>query len=289
MKTFAICAAALLAVTIVIIFSISEPRYHGRTLTSWLQQCSETPLMETQRLAEAQDAIRAIGARKALPKLLKLVAAKNDAASTWIIKQTEEWKIQYLHWHSAEEFQLFGIAGFDALGTNGAPAIGELTKLLNDKEHAFTAVRCLISIGIPAEASVSKALTNENRQVRYFATQQFAWVTDDDGVFLAKMRDCLKDPDASVRFAAVQGIGAQTQAPEEAVPLLISVLEKNDGNVSSEAANELANFGTNAMGAFNALTNAAEKGKLRCHCWRGIENSGYHCTERGITHCFQQL
>ena len=50
-----------------------EPRYQNRTLTSWLQQCWDTPLMETQRLAEAQTAIRGIGPKKALPKLLKLV------------------------------------------------------------------------------------------------------------------------------------------------------------------------------------------------------------------------
>ena len=195
-----------------------------------------------------------------MPRLLNLVEAKDDPASTWIIKQSEEWGIQFLRWHSAQDFQQLGIAGFDALGTNAAPAIGELTKLLDDNGHAFTAVRCLIGIGTPAEASVAEALTNKNRQVRYFATQQFAWATDDDKVFLARMRDCLKDPDASVRFAAVQGIGAQTQAPEEAVPLLMSVLEKNDSNVSSEAAGALANFGTNAMCAFNALSNVVVTG-----------------------------
>jgi HEAT repeat protein len=258
-RAFVLSVLIAALVGIILMLSAREPRYHGRSLTSWLQQCSDTALMETQRLAEAQAAVGAIGAKRALPILLHLVEAKDDPASTWIIKLSEEWKIQFLRWHSAEEFQEFGFTGFDALGTNAAPAIEELTKLLNDKEHAFTVVRCLVAIGTSAEASVSEALTNENRQVRYFATQQFAWVTDDDKVFLAKMQDCLKDPDATVRFIAIQGIGAQTQAPEEAVPLLISILEKNDGNVSSQAAGALANFGTNAMSAFHALTNAVER------------------------------
>src|ERR1017187_2683793 len=151
MKKFAICAVVLLTVTIAIFVSTSEPRYHGRTLTSWLQQCYDTPLNETQRLQEAQDAVRAIGAKRALPKLLKLVAAKDDPASTRIIKKSEEWKIQFLHWHSATDFQQLGIAGFEALETNAAPAVGELTSLLADKQHAFTAVRCLVAIGTPAE------------------------------------------------------------------------------------------------------------------------------------------
>ena len=262
MKTQRVFLPSVLIVVligIILMLCAREARYRGRSLTSWLQRCSDTPLDETQRLQEAQDAVRVIGAKRALPKLLDLVEAKDDPASTWIIKQSEEWRIQFLRWHTAQDFQMLGIAGFDALGTNAAPAVGELTKLLDDDEHAFTALRCLIGIGTPAEASVSEALTKENRQVRYFATQQFAWVTDDDKVFLARMRDCLKDPDASVRVAAIQGIGAQTQAPEEAIPILMSVLEKNDGNVSSEAAGALANFGTNAMSAFNVLSNAVEK------------------------------
>jgi hypothetical protein len=37
-----------------------EPHYQGRSLTSWLQQCNDTPLDETQRLSEAQTAVRAI-------------------------------------------------------------------------------------------------------------------------------------------------------------------------------------------------------------------------------------
>ena len=243
MKKFALCAVALLTASIAIFVGTSEPRYHGRTLTSWLQQCYDTPLNETQRLQEAQTAVRAIGAKRALPKLLKLVAAKDDPASTRIIKKSEEWKIQFLHWHSATDFQQLGIAGFEALETNAAPAVGELTKFLDDNEQAFAAVRCLVAIGTPAEAGVSKALTNKNENVRYFATQQFAWVTDDDKVFLARMRDCLKDPDVSVQVAAVDGIGAQTQAPEEAVPLLLSLLKESKGNASLHAAGALANFG----------------------------------------------
>ena len=105
-------AVVLLTVSIVIVLSTHEPRYQGRTLTNWLQQCYDTPLMETQRLTEAQDAIRAVGAQKALPKLLKLVAAKEDPFSAWIIEKSEEWRIKFLHWRSAEDFQQLGIAGF---------------------------------------------------------------------------------------------------------------------------------------------------------------------------------
>jgi len=237
-----------------------EPRYQGRSLSSWLQQCYDTPLMETQRLAEAQSAVRAIRAMKSVPVLLRLVETKEDPVSIWLIGQREKLRIDFLHWRSAEDWQQLGIAGFEALETNAAPAVAELTKLLNDKEHAFVAVRCLVAVGPPAEQSVAQALTNQSVQVRYFATQQFAWVTDSDEVYLAKMRECLKDPDGSVRFAAVQGVGLQTQAPDLAIPLLLEALRDRQDTVASWAAKFLADFGTNALRTFPDLSNAVEHG-----------------------------
>ena len=148
-----------------------EPRFQGRTLTSWLQQCNDTPLDETQRLSEAQTAVRAMPIKNVLPRLLNLVEDKDDPVSVWMIDKSDKFRVQFLKWHSAEDFQQLGIAGFEVLGTNAAPAVAELTKLLNDKEHAFVAVRCLIAVGPPAEQSVSQALTNQSVQVRYFATQ----------------------------------------------------------------------------------------------------------------------
>lgn len=277
-RQYAFLSLVLMAVIIGIIvgLSVRDPRYHGRTLTSWLWQCSDTPLNETQRLQEAQQAIRAIGARNALPKLLNLVEARDDPVSLWLIAKTDKYRTRFLRWksserysyddwqrsrwHSAEDFQQLGIAGFEALETNAAPAVSELTKLLSDQEHAFAATRCLVAIGTPAEKSVIQALTNKDAEVRYFATQQLAWVTEDDQVYLAKMRECLRDPDGSVRFAAVQGMGLQTQAPDLAVPLLLEGLRDKQDTVASWAAKFLVNFGTNAERAFPDLSNAVEHG-----------------------------
>ena len=274
----ALLSLVLIAVTIGTIWALSAraPRYHGRTLTSWLRQCSDTPLNETQRLQEAQNAIRAIGAKDALPRLLNLVETTDDPVSLWLIAKTDKYRTRFLRWksseqdsyddwqrsrwHSAEDFQQLGIAGFEVLGTNAAPAVAELTKLLNNKEHAFVAVRSLVAIGTPAEQSVVQALTNQSTEVRYFATQQFAWVTDDDQVYLAKMRECLKDADGSVRFAAVQGIGVQAQAPDLAITLLLEALRDKQDTVASSAAKFLANFGTNAERAFPDLSDAVEHG-----------------------------
>ncbi|MGH7975874.1 MAG: HEAT repeat domain-containing protein [Limisphaerales bacterium] len=258
----------------VLVVCTREPRYHGKTLTSWLQQCDDTPLSEHQRRQEAQEAVRAIGAKKALPKLFNLIEAKNDPVSLWLIDKTGEFRIRFLRWnssenysfedyervqwHSAEDFQRLGIAGFEILGTNAAPAVEELGKLLNEKNHAVIAEQCLELVGKPAESVLCGALTNDNAIIRQRAIDALASVTDDVEVYIARIKPLLKDPSDAVRNTVINDIGIQTSAPELAVPILIGAL--NDSSVSANAASALANFGTNALVAFPMLTNLVSGG-----------------------------
>jgi HEAT repeat protein len=259
----------LIAGTAVVFFSSArEPRYHGRTLTSWLQQRYDTSLDETQRLWEAQNAVRAIGAKKALPELLKLVETKDDPISLWIIDAGDKLRIsdtiglRFIRWHPSEELQMLGVRGFEVLGTNAAPAVGKLGEILNqdfpDYRHAQVVEWCLEFIGKPAEPVVCQALTNSNPAIRQWAIDELASVTDDVEVYIARIKPCLHDSSDAVRSTAVDAIGAQTSAPELAVPLLIGALK--DSAVSANAANALANFGTNALIAFPLLTNLVETG-----------------------------
>jgi HEAT repeat protein len=238
-----------------------QPRHQGRSLRSWLQQCSDTPLMETQRLAEAQAAIHAIGAPKALPELLKLVKTRDSRVRAWLVEKSEKIEGRFFRWRSATELQLQGIAGFEVLGTNTAPAVRELTRLLGDKEFAFVAARCLENVGKPAEAALCQGLTNQDSQVRRLSVAALASVTEDVEVYLARIKDRLKDSDPGVRFTTVQAIGAQDSAPELAVPLLINALKDAEDSVCGQAANALAGFGTNAGSALATLTNLAETGR----------------------------
>ena len=249
---------------LIVLIRAGEPRYRGRTLTSWLQQCSDTPLMETQRLAEAQDAIRAIGAKRALPLLLKLVEARDDPVSLWVMDAGDKFRIgdefgtRFIRWHSAEDFQQLGITGFEVLGTNTAPAVARLEKLLSENDHTFTAQRCLGFVGKPAELVLCRALTNSDPHIRQWAIDELASVTDDVEVYIARIKPHLQDSSEAVRATTVDAIGIQTTAPELAIPLLINCLK--DSAVSANAANALGNFGTNALVAFPILTNLVSAG-----------------------------
>ena len=262
MKKYAISGVALLTVTIAIFVSTSEPRYHGRTLTSWLQQYWDTSLMETQRLAEAQNAVCSMGAKKVVPKLLKLVEAEDDPVSLWIINTGNKFRIsdeiglRFIRWHLAEDFWWLGERGFEILGTNAAPASEALRKLLDKNERLLVIERCLESIGKPAEPVICQALTNRDIEIRQWAIDEAASVTDDVEVYIARIKRRLQDSSAAVRGTAVDAIGLQTSAPELAVPLLTEALK--DSAVSANAAKALANFGTNALVAISQLTNLVE-------------------------------
>jgi len=232
-----------------------EPRFQGRTLTSWLQQCNDTPLDETQRLSEAQTAVRAMPIKKVLPKLLNLVEAKDDPVSVWMIDKSDKFRVQFLKWHSAEDFQQLGIVGFEVLGTNAAPATEDLGKLLNEKDHTFTAERCLVFVGKPAEPIICRALTNQDSNIRQWCVDNLAAVTDDVDVYIARIKPRLDDSSEAVRVTTVDAIGIQTSAPELAVPILVAALKDSSDETRLHAINSLANFGTNALVAFPILTN----------------------------------
>ena len=236
-----------------------EPSYQGRTLTRWLRQVSDTPLSETQRLSQAQAAVRAIGAEAALPFLITLAEAEDEPIRSWIIRKNEKWKVHALPMRDAEDTQQLGIAGFEVLGTNCALAVPALTRLLDDTNHAFTAVRCLDHIGKPAEFAIWRSITNRDPQVRGWGIPALAGVTDDVDEYIARVKGSLNDPDGGVRGATLEANGIQNEVPDSAIPFLLAALENSDESVVTLAARLLADFGTNGLRAFNALSNVVER------------------------------
>src|SRR5258707_1326539 len=84
----------------------------------------------------------------------------------------------------------------------------------------------------------------EALEIRRFSASQLAFVTADIEVFLDRLKVPLNDPDASVRLAAVEAVGLQTDCPDKAMPLLIKALDDPQESVSSHACAALGDFGT---------------------------------------------
>jgi len=215
-----------------------EPHNQGRSLISWLQQYVDSAGTGTQRQEQAAMAVRSIGAKKALPIILNLVETRDDPVSRWLVDKWDKYKYRVLatfhqdpyqepeliRFHEAREFQLYGLAGLEILGTNAAPAAPELGKFLPDKYYDFVIKRGLLLIGKPAEPVLCSALTNQDADTRAWGVDAVLDVTGDVGVYITRIKPLLHDPDAGVRGAAVEAIGWQTEAPDLALALLVAYL-----------------------------------------------------------------
>src|ERR1700724_3686457 len=98
-------ALGIAACVLILALRNQEPRYQNRTLSSWLQQYEDTALDHSEQFAEAEAAVRAIGAERALPHLLRMIKAHDGPLRTWVIKHNEKWEIRYLKLRRAQETQ----------------------------------------------------------------------------------------------------------------------------------------------------------------------------------------
>jgi HEAT repeat protein len=220
---------------------------------------------ETQKVAQAHQAINAIGAEKALPVLMRMMKAEDGKVRSWINQKNEKWNIKVLRAREASDTRQLGLVGFEALGSNAASAVDELTTMLADTNtgpgsRAFDALRCLIYIGMPAEKSVCGALTNLNPEIRRFATAQVGWLSPDIELYLKRLEGPLNDADGTVRFAAVQGLGLQTQYPDEVLPLLIRAMKDPAESSAGYAVKFVGDLGTNGVKAFEPLKEIVDTG-----------------------------
>jgi HEAT repeat protein len=253
-----ILGGLILGVGIIVFLQTKEPCYQDRTLRSWLEQRANAPWPDAPGNQEACKAIRAIGAERALPHLLRMAEARDGPIRNWIIRKQEHWKTSLLKLRRAEETQRLAFLGFTAFGTNGAPAVPRLTRLMEDTNYALGALACLTCIGKPAEAPICMALTNADQRVRCLAVQSLREVTEDFAVYLDRIEGPLNDPDAQVRYSAVYALGSQKQHADKVVPLLIRALKDPDPDVSCQVPYGLGSIGTNDLRAFEALRDAAE-------------------------------
>ncbi|MCX6923609.1 MAG: HEAT repeat domain-containing protein, partial [Verrucomicrobia bacterium] len=260
-KIIGLALAALVLGLLAVVGSWSrEPSYRGRSLTSWLKQCSQQGFVEPARQAEAEAAIREIGAERALPHLLRMAQAHDGQIRKWLIEKIKRWDIAILTMREAEMTRQFAIDGFRVLGTNCAAAVPQLTRLIGDTNYAYTALVCLAGIGKAAEMPVCQALTNRDPLIRWFATRELNCVMDDEGVYMARLKGPLNDPDAMVRCSAIRALGLQTNYLNEVIALLIKAMQDPQPKVSRQAVGAVGSFGTNGMKAFDALSDVVANG-----------------------------
>src|SRR5579883_1496978 len=151
-----------------VVLKSREPSYHGKTLTEWLEEISNSDVHEyTDADPEAINAIRQIGTR-GLPTLLRLLASKDSRLKEWILEnRNQPWMINF-HLRSADELHNMAVAGFEILGSKAQPAVPELITLLHDQDRIIRieASFCLGYVGPAAQAAVPDLIKELEREER---------------------------------------------------------------------------------------------------------------------------
>jgi len=255
-----VAAGALIALFYWAAIWCGEPRYKGRTLTHWLAVYQKAQLNSPEE-QEAAQAIRNIGTN-AIPYLMARLTYQMPAwrlkvvsAARHLPGPAEKWTTSLM---LGEDHLMAAASGFSLLGTQAAPAVPELVRLLGGEETLSAAKVVLIDIGNAAIPGLVAALTNRSNppQIRACAAEVLGSVDVDqvDSRVVTVLASCLQD-EPQVAEQAAATLARWNLEPAIAVPALMNVAGNGLYLVRKKAIWALERFGTNALPAVSVLTN----------------------------------
>ena len=250
-----------------------EPVYEGKRLGKWLDEGlrlasspSSPPMMmatspptpyrtTNQSVAHVVKAVQAIGTR-AIPFLLRdmertesrwLGSVKNQACKLKLLDRTHLW-----NWRLNRS-----VWGFQALGTNGAPALERLLALHNGEGPASgSAGSALIALGPFAVAGLEKRLHATNFVTRRRAAATLANFGPAAESATPSLLTALDDTNAVVRASAFAALLEINRGPNRSVTLLRKILSNTNGQIRASAAAGLGRVGSAARAAVPDLIQA---------------------------------
>jgi HEAT repeat protein len=149
------------------------------------------------------------------------------------------------------------VTSLAALGSAAAPASSALVDLLDDPEDGIrqSAVTALGKLGPAAVPSLRAALRDPRTHVRELAARALGPLAGADSS--RALTDALRDPEATVRLAAAEGLLKQltpsAQAPPAVAATLIALLERQEPELVRGSLRLLAQAGPAASAAVPAL------------------------------------
>ncbi len=221
------------AVSVVSIQSLSqsEPSHAGRGLTAWLDDFDRGAECT---YARATEAIGKIGTN-ALPRLLSLLQAEDSAFDRAMDNLAGPRAPFQFDWQSSFDRHWQALRGFEALGSEAAPAIPELTARLERGENPEFVSYALAGIGIDSLPSLQSGSTNRNVWVRRAATAALGLLGADAVTAVPALIERLSDANAEVRRNAAESLGKIGQAATEAIPALTTASSDGDFSVCQAA------------------------------------------------------
>jgi HEAT repeat protein len=202
-----------------------EPRYQGKTLTTWLQLYQKAD-EGTAGERDATAAIQAIGTN-ALPYLMKWIASTDL------------------------DVGLRAQQGFKILGRVAAPAIPALSKLLTGTNEfvAIVVGPALGSIGAPAVPALLEALTNRSYKISLRAILAIPELGTNAHPVIPFLVAELRHPNHFYRERAADALGGLHIDPEVVVPALTNLVQDSSPAARFIAIKALGQFGPAARPA----------------------------------------
>jgi hypothetical protein len=233
-----------------------EPTHAGRTLSAWL---TERDSPHPRDLSDAaKEAIQAMGTN-ALPHLLRMISRKDSAAKLrlrrWLSRE-DPLQRRILLWTATHYTErLRAAAGFEALGSEGAPAVPTLIRLLGHEQTSYPAALALAAIGRPALPGLLQSLTNQSVWVRSGAVQAINFFHGAEGAeeAIPGLLERLNDPHPAIRAGAAIALGDLRNSPEAVIPKLIESLDDLDSSVRASAARAIGLFQDRGIAAVPRL------------------------------------
>ncbi|MEO7299996.1 MAG: HEAT repeat domain-containing protein [Verrucomicrobiota bacterium] len=213
---------------------VDEPIFKGKRLSEWLNNFGYDGDLRTQaeinRNEQAEGAIRSMGPN-VLPHLLKAIQS-NDST-----------------------IRHQGMSALCAVGSNAAPAIPQLTFLLQDgrPQTARFAAVVLGCIGSEATPALLKGFTNGNPELQSITLDALAKNGAESSVAIPYLIAALDHSATNLNERIISALGQIGSKPDKVVPLLINYLEHSYYGYRFCAAEALKGFSDKAKPAIPLL------------------------------------
>lgn len=248
----------LVAVLVLCSIGPKEPAYHGRSLSSWLEEWGES---YNDRTNPATIAIRAIGSN-GVPILLARLAKEQspDERKFWAVvgKALPE------SWNPLDRDTYRAVTAAEAINLLGADARSAFPTLTNfltnmtNKSHRITAAIGLAGMGHEGVAVLLQALTNQDFMLRYSAANALQEAGSDFDQVVPALLEVVKiggskKENLLLRGAAAVALVRLHKQPDLVVPVFSEFLTSPDAGERSWGATLLKGFGPDAKAAVPLL------------------------------------
>jgi HEAT repeat protein len=205
----------------------TEPAYHGKSLTLWLQ--TYAPSSRSGRgspaWTEADDAVRHIGTN-GIPVLLRMLRATDSRLELQLVALAKKQHIIKIHFTLAATLNVEASRAFLALGDTAKDAVPALMKIYDEKNPILSQgaeLEALGWIGPAAEPAIPlllQAATNSNSKIRANTFWALGEIHAQPQLCVPELIHALNDSNDWVLVSAAHALGAFGVEAQSATPLL---------------------------------------------------------------------